>query len=128
MVVHNGDILTTMPLETLAAHHAAHPAEVTLAVRSSGPLHLGLDAEGRLTDIRGRLGRPVARSVAFTGVYVAEPAFYARFEPSAVASVIPAFLDLIREGTPPGVCLLDEGAWGDLGTLEDYERENARSP
>ena len=47
ILVYNGDILTDLPLERLLAAHAAGGREVTLALRSDGPLrNVCLDAQG----------------------------------------------------------------------------------
>jgi hypothetical protein len=53
-------------------------------------------------------------------VYLVEPAFFGRFQPGVVESVIPKFLDLVREGRAPRVAVIDAGGWHDLGTIEEY--------
>ena len=59
VLVHNGDIFSTVPLAKILAAHAASGLPVTIAVRSTGPaLHIALDPSGRrVTDIRKLLGK-----------------------------------------------------------------------
>jgi NDP-sugar pyrophosphorylase family protein len=117
--VYNGDVLTNVPIEKALAHHKASGNEVTMVLRSHGePLHVTLDG-GRVTDIAGRLGVPGARYL-FTGIYVVEPAFLRRIPPRTKISVIPLFMEMIKEGGKLGGLVLDEGSWWDLGTREKY--------
>ena len=118
-LVHNGDVLTNLPLRKVIEHHRAAGNEVTMVLRSQGePLHVSLDA-GRVVDIAGRLGAPGARYL-FTGIYVVEPAFLRRIAPRTKISVIPLFMGMIKEGGKLGGVVLDEGDWWDLGTREKY--------
>jgi mannose-1-phosphate guanylyltransferase len=118
-LVHNGDVLTNLPLLKAIEHHRASGNEVTLVLRSQGePLHIALDG-GRVVDIAGRLGVS-AESYLFTGVYVVEPAFLRRIAPRTKISVIPIFMEMIKEEAKLGGVVLDEGDWWDLGTREKY--------
>jgi len=119
-VVYNGDVLTNVSVEKALAHHAASGNEVTLVLRSQGhPLHVALDA-GRVVDIAGRLGVEAAQQCLFTGIYIVEPAFLRRIPPRTRISVIPLFMEMIKEGARLGGVVLDEGVWWDLGTRESY--------
>jgi len=119
-VVYNGDVLTNVPLGKLLAHHHASGNEVTLALRSHGePLHVALD-RGRVVDIAGRLGVTGCESHLFTGLYVVEPAFLRRIPERTKISVIPLFMEMIKEGRGLGGVVLDEGDWWDLGTRDKY--------
>lgn len=117
-LVYNGDILSTMPLEPLIASHLASGNEVTLALRShGGPLQVAADvAAGQVLDIGHRLGRAPGEFL-FTGVYAISPAFFRRLRLEKV-SVVAAFLQMLKEGTPLGAVVIDEGEWWDLGTRE----------
>ncbi|HEX4085683.1 MAG TPA: nucleotidyltransferase family protein [Chthoniobacteraceae bacterium] len=118
-VVYNGDILTDLPVEKALDYHRTHGNEVTMVLRSHGePLHVALDA-GRVVDIAGRLGVPAPRYL-FTGVYVVSPEFLKRIPERTKISVIPLFMEMIKEGAKLGGVVLDEGAWRDLGTRENY--------
>lgn len=76
VLVHNGDIFSTLPLEKLLAAHDASGRPVTIAVRSSGKaLHIALDPTGgRVTDIRKLLGKTEGTHL-FTGIYCVNPEF-----------------------------------------------------
>jgi NDP-sugar pyrophosphorylase family protein len=119
-VVYNGDILTNVPVEKALAHHAASGNEVTMVLRSHGePLHVALDG-GRVVDIAGRLGIEAPQRCLFAGIYVVSPKFLCRIPPHTRISVIPLFMEMIKEGARLGGLVLDEGVWWDLGTRESY--------
>ena len=119
-LVYNGDVLANVHLAKAVAHHRAGGNEVTLVLRSNGePRHVALK-EGRIVDIAGRLGVTGADQYLFTGIYVVEPAFLKRIHEHTKISVIPIFMEMIKEGAPLGGVILDEGEWWDLGTREKY--------
>lgn len=120
VLVHNGDIFSTMPLEKLIAAHEASGLPVTLALRSAGTAtHIALDPTGtRVTDIRKMLGRAEGSHV-FSGIYCVSPGFLELLPANEKISVIPAFLELAKMGQL-GAIVLDEGVWLDLGDRESY--------
>ena len=120
LLIHNGDIFSTLPLGELIAAHAASGLPVTLAVRSEGEAkHLALDATvTRVTDIREKLGRAPGTHV-FTGIYCISPEFLDLIPVHEKVSVIPAFLELAAAGRL-GSVVLDEGVWMDLGDRPSY--------
>jgi len=121
-LVHNGDILATLPLRKLIAAHEASGCLATLAVRRHGPPgHLALDAAGtRVIDIR-RLLDVADGTHGFTGIYCVDPALIDLLPPGEVVSVIPAFLECARRGRL-GAVVIDEGLWLDLGDRASYLR------
>lgn len=118
LLIHNGDIFSTLPLEKLIAAHAAGDSPITLALRTGGPSpHIALSG-GRVTDIRGKLsGAPGTHT--FTGIYCIDPAFLDLIPPGEAISVIPAFLALARAGKLAAITI-DEGLWLDLGDRASY--------
>ena len=120
LLIHNGDIFSSLPLEQLIAAHAASGLPVTLALRSAGQAkHIALDSSlTRVTDIRRRLGRAEGSHV-FAGIYCVSPAFLELLPAGETISVIPAFLTLAEQGRL-GAIVLDDGAWLDLGDREAY--------
>lgn len=121
-IVHNGDILTDLPLRRALGHHAASGNEVTLVLRSKdGPLQIAFDdASGRITDIGRRLDPTIEPRFLFTGIYIVQPEFLMRIPARTKVSVIPIFCDMIRAGSKLGGIIIDEGNWWDLGTREQY--------
>ncbi len=122
LLVHNGDIFATLPLEKLIAAHEASGLPVTLALRSDGPAkHIALNPTGtRVTDIHRMLGRSDGTHL-FTGIYCVDPAFLGLIPVAEKISVIPAFLELARQGKL-GAIVLDDGRWLDLGDRDSYLR------
>lgn len=120
LLVHNGDIFSTMPLEQLIAAHQASKLPVTLALRSYGDAtHVALDPTGnRVIDIRNQLGVATGSHV-FSGIYCIDPTFLALLPAATKISVIPAFLELAKSGQL-GAITLDDGVWLDLGDRKSY--------
>ena len=120
ILIHNGDIFSTMALEKLIAAHEASGHPVTLALRSEGNArHIAIDALGQLvTDIHHKLGRAHGTHV-FSGIYCVNPDFLDLIPAGEKISVIPAFLELAKSGQL-GAIVLDEGIWLDLGDRASY--------
>ncbi len=131
LLVHNGDIFSTLPLDRLIAAHQASGLPVTLALRSEGvQKHVALDDSlSRVTDLRQKLGRAPGTHV-FSGIYCVNPDFLGLLPPGEIISIIPAFLELAKEGQL-GAIVLDDGVWIDLGDRDAYlqaHRELALGP
>jgi len=127
ILVYNGDILSDLPLSQLLAAHAAAGREVTLALRSNGPLrNVCLDARGEICDFRDLLGNRGVRRCLFTGISVVERRFLRRLIPGKAESTIPIFAAMIREA-PGSVAsvVIDEGSWEDVGDIPAYQRIKA---
>lgn len=124
LLVHNGDIFTTMPLEKLVEAHLSGGQPATLALRSDGAeRRVGLDPSGtRVTDLRHALGVDPGSHV-FSGVYCVNPEFLGLLPAGGVFSVIPTFVELARQGRL-GAVVIDEGEWLDLGDRESYLAAN----
>lgn len=122
LLVHNGDIFSTLPLEQLIAAHRASGLPVTLALRSGGPSpHIAIDpSTTRVLDIREKLGRAPGTHT-FSGIYCIQPEFLDLIPSGEIVSVIPAFLELASAGKL-GAIVLDEGVWLDLGDRDSYLR------
>jgi NDP-sugar pyrophosphorylase family protein len=120
LLVHNGDIFSTLPLEKLIAAHHASGLPVTLALRSGGAdRRVALDESLSLViDLRHELG--VAKGThVFSGIYCVNPEFLDLIPPGEIISVIPAFLELAKQRCL-GAIVLDEGVWLDLGDRDSY--------
>lgn len=122
LLVHNGDIFSTLPLEKLIAAHEASGLPVTLALRSHGndaDKRVALDGSlTRVTDLRHSLGIAKGTHV-FSGIYCVNPGILDLIPAGEVIPVIPAFLELAKTGQL-GAIVLDEGEWLDLGDRESY--------
>ena len=121
-LVHNGDVLTDLPLQPLIEEHLRAKNMVTLALRSGGgPRDIALDATSDcIADIRNQLGTGLPNEFVFTGVYVIDPKFLSWLEKGVKRSVIPIFLELIRAGERLGGIVIDDAHWWDVGTRAAY--------
>lgn len=119
LLVHNGDIFSSMDLGKLVAAHEASGDEVTLGLRSGGGARkISLGEGGRVEDVRSEV-RGLVGTHVFTGIYCVRREFLRRIPAGEVIAVIPAFQELVGEGGMGGV-LLDEGEWMDLGDVGSY--------
>jgi len=123
VLIYNGDIFCSIPLEPLIAQHTQGDYEATLVLRSSGPAtHIAIDGE-RIVDIHNKLDRAVGTH-QFTGIYAIKGRLLKRLKPNEKESVIRAFLDLAAEGGL-GAVVVDEGEWVDLGDPQSYMAAHA---
>ncbi len=124
LLVYNADVMTNLPLKPLLEEYALHRREVTLVLRSGGPLlNVNLDEKGEICDMRQFLNRPGVKSCLFTGIYVVEKRFLNRLAAGKIESVVPVFVRMIEEKPGSvGCVLIDSGGWHDIGSLEEYRR------
>ncbi len=120
LIVHNGDILTDIPLGDLLAEHRRSNNLLTMALRSiDGKRNVGFDEEtGRITDMRHALGiNPGTHQ--FAGTYIMEPEVAHLFPAEEKFSIFPIWLELIKQGRAGGV-VFDWANWHEIGSPETY--------
>ena len=120
LLVHNGDILTDIPVAELLAEHKRRGNMVTLALRSvDGKRNVGFDEEsGAITDMRHALGvNPGTHQ--FAGVYIMQPEVAELFPEADEFSIVPIWLELIKQGKVGGV-VFDWANWHEIGSPAGY--------
>jgi len=124
IIVYNGDIITSLPLERLIRRHFELRSEVTLALRSSGPLlNVNIDSDGFICDMRNILRRPGTQSCLFAGIYIVDRSFFRRLEKEKIASIVEPLIAAITDNPRSvGGAIIDSGIWHDVGTVEEYHR------
>ncbi|MFY9149024.1 MAG: sugar phosphate nucleotidyltransferase [Smithellaceae bacterium] len=124
IIVYNGDIITSLPLGGLIRRHLELRGEVTLALRSNGPLlNVNIDSSGFICDMRNILGRPGVRSCLFAGIYILERSFLRRLEEGKAESIVaPLIASIKNDPRSVGGAVIDGGIWHDAGSPEEYHR------
>jgi Nucleoside-diphosphate-sugar pyrophosphorylase involved in lipopolysaccharide biosynthesis/translation initiation factor 2B, gamma/epsilon subunits (eIF-2Bgamma/eIF-2Bepsilon) len=122
IIVYNGDIITNMPIAPLLAKHFALKTEVTIALRSTGPLlNVNINKDGFICDMRHTLKNPGIQSCLFAGIYIIETKFLQRLETGRVESIVPPLIEMIKKNPRSvGGIIIDDGYWHDVGTIEEY--------
>jgi NDP-sugar pyrophosphorylase family protein len=123
-IVYNGDIITNLPIASLVDKHFAGQTEVTLALRSRGPLlNVNIDKDGFVCDMRHILKNPGVKSCLFAGIYIVEKDFLKRLQAGKIESIVLPLIEMIKENSRSvGGVVIDEGYWYDLGTVDEYNK------
>ncbi len=129
IIVYNGDIITNLPIAPLIERHFELQTQVTLALRSRGPLlNVNIDSEGFICDMRNRLHNPGVQSCLFAGIYVVETNFLRQLTAGKIESIVLPLIESIQQNPHSvGGMLIDEGFWYDLGTIEEYNKLREQS-
>tara|TARA_B100000965_G_C19596246_1_gene760386 strand:+ start:2082 stop:3032 length:951 start_codon:yes stop_codon:yes gene_type:complete len=128
-IIYNGDVLTDLPLKPLIDEHRDNKFLATLVLRSNGDAkHIALDRNNKkITDIRNNLNSNNKGTHQFTGIYACSADFLNYLNQERKHSVIPVFLNLIKEQLLGGI-VIDEGEWWDLGTRDSYLDAHKKIP
>jgi NDP-sugar pyrophosphorylase family protein len=124
IIIYNGDVITNMPTAPLLAKHFALKTEVTIALRSTGPLlNVNINKDGFICDMRHTLKNPGIQSCLFAGIYIVEETFLQRLKFGKIESIVLPLIEIIKENPRSvGGVVIDDGYWHDVGTVAEYEK------
>jgi len=128
ILCYNGDVMTTLSLQNLLEAHEQKRPDVTLALRSSGPLlNVNINEAAEICDLRHTLKKPGVKSCLFAGIYAVETSFLQFLEPGKIESIVDVFIRKMvqRPGSIRGT-IVDDGEWLEIGTVEAYQETAKR--
>ena len=121
-LVSNGDVLTTLPLAELVAHHRRSGAAATIAMhRRQVYIDLGVIQQNDAGHVTGYIEKPTYDFMVSMGIYVFEPRVLDFIPRNAYLD----FPDLVKRLIAAGEIVSGfpfDGYWQDLGRADDYER------
>jgi NDP-sugar pyrophosphorylase family protein len=121
-LVANGDVLTTLPLAGLLAHHRDSGAAATIAMhRRQVYIDLGVIERNDDGHVTGYIEKPTYDFMVSMGIYVFEPRVLGYISRNAYLD----FPDLVKRLIAAGETVTGfpfDGYWQDLGRADDYER------
>ncbi|MBN2654536.1 MAG: phosphotransferase [Nitrospirae bacterium] len=120
-LVHNGDIITDIDLQSLVSHHKNSGNMATLAVHDFDRFNnVLIDSEYGYVGIKDRSAESNEfRSAAFTGIAVYNPEFL-DYIPEGASSVVDAWSASVSDGKKVGVMDFSGCRWTDIGTPSAY--------
>jgi NDP-sugar pyrophosphorylase family protein len=126
-ILHNVDVISTIDLGRMMRFHTEENALATLAVQErESTRQLLFNEQGQLCgrraggDAEAELTRPAleAQALAFCGIHVLSPQFFAKMNEEGAFSIIDAYLRLAAQGEKIIAFRADDCYWRDLGRPE----------
>jgi NDP-sugar pyrophosphorylase family protein len=123
-IVHNVDVISTIDLRRQVHFHRENQALATLAVQDrKTSRYLLFDEQLQLCGRRSEQDQktefvrssPRAQALAFSGIHVVSPRFFAMMTENGVFSIVTSYLRLASQGEKILAFRADEYYWRDLG-------------
>jgi len=129
-LLHNVDVVSSIPLDRLVNFHRENHALATLAVQQrESSRQLLFDAENEFSGrwISGKdpefaRSTPNLKAFAFSGIHAISPRLLPKITEEGVFSIIDSYLRLAGEGEKILAFRADEYRWRDLGRIEDLRQ------
>lgn len=121
-LVINGDILTNLNFETLAAFHTKNKAMLTVCTKEIHmPLHYGIvhSDENRITRVDEK---PDVVSEVVAGIYFLDPAAVSLIPADAYYTMVDLLHRLMNDGKNVMQFRLKDTYWLDIGQMDDYQK------
>ncbi len=119
-IVHNGDIISDINLQSLIDEHISNGCIATLAINSEPEYrNIIIDKNGYLSDIRKP--SPEEEAFTFTGIAIYSPRIF-RYIPDGNSSIINAWLNAIKDGERIKTLDVSKYFWADTGTPLTYAK------
>jgi NDP-sugar pyrophosphorylase family protein len=121
-LVHNSDVISAIPLDQMLMLHLSGNAIATLAVskrKTSRPL--AFDKNGKLIDRWDEKKYPDGRALAFSGIYILDPAIFSFMPDDDVFSIVDV---MIRAAKDAPVLAFEHSPeiWVDAGTIKNFKK------
>jgi len=121
-LVHNCDVISTIPLDEMLRFHIARKAIATMAVsdrKTSRPL--AFNKTGGLVDRWSQSNDPGSRPLAFSGIYILDPAIFSYMPDEDAFSIIDV---LIRASQESSVLAWEHSPdiWVDAGSIKNIAK------
>lgn len=132
--LHNGDVLTDLPLERMYAAHLESGALATLAVLPPAPeRYLLFDDRGLCGLARRHTGEEervratagTVRRFEFAGVHVVSPEIFGRITERGAFSILWTYVRLARDAEAIVPFSAEGAKWVDIGSMEGLRRAEA---
>lgn len=121
-IVHNGDVLSNIPLEPVIAHYAKKRPLCALVLHDHTPCNnVIIDESHSIVDMRDVLKPGQAfKKLAYTGIAIMDTRIL-QYIPDGASDIVDILLEIIREGKQQVQGIVVNGyAWSDIGSVKSY--------
>jgi NDP-sugar pyrophosphorylase family protein len=121
-LIHNCDVISLLPLDEMLRYHIRRKAIATMAVSqrpTSRPLAFSKD--GKLLGRAGKTGSSGNCDMAFSGIYILDPAVFSYMPDAEVFSIVDVLIKIAPEASVVAY-EHDPDIWVDAGRIKNFEK------